>query len=84
MNKYELQGKIMYLMHQYIEQNFDDEEDWMYWLMMGTPDACDEAYCTELAICPNVFENVTEAFHKLVCRNLDAKDDYDEEEEVWS
>ena len=54
MNKYELQGKIMYLMHQYIEQNFDDENDWMYWLMMGTPDGCNEAYCAELAICPNV------------------------------
>lgn len=58
----ELRAKIMREMDNYIRENVDDEDLFMYWLQEGVPDEADDAMLLELAEIESCWMNVINAF----------------------
>ena len=58
----ELRAKLMREMDNYIRENVDDEDLFMYWLQDGVPDEADDGMLLEIATIENCWLNVINAF----------------------
>lgn len=65
----ELRAKIMREMDDYIRENVDDEDLFMYWLQNGVPDASHDADLLEYAAIENCWMNIINAFAYL-CKQI--------------
>ena len=65
----ELRAKLMREMDNYIRDNVDDEDLFMYWLQDGVPDEADDAMLFELAEIESCWMNIINAFAYL-CKQI--------------
>jgi len=56
---------LAHQMDNYIRDNVNDDDIFMFWLAEGVPDGSDVDYLYDLFECPGVWENICECFGKI-------------------
>ena len=56
---------LAHQMDNYIRDNVDDDDIFMFWLAEGVPDGSDTDYLYDLLECPRVWVNICECFGKI-------------------